>query len=421
MTEEITAQHPTEALKDQLQEFIEDIHSLHSTLPIIMHITGNLRKEMKKNYDEFMDEHATVLKATERTTQYSLDPENISKSKRLRHDYYNFRNAYRLVPRHFIISLVSQYDSFVGQLIRFLFEAKPESLNASEKTLPFTELIQFPNMEAVKEYIIEKEVESVIRKSHSEQFLWLKEKFKTPFNKDLDCWPTFIELTERRNLFVHTDGYVSSQYLSVCDQHNVPVKDDIKVGDQLGVPNNYYQEAYNCILEIGVKMAHVIWRKLCPDKIEGSDDNIVEITYDLIDRNEYPLAINLLTFFTQNKLKHSSDIHYRMLLLNLAQAYKWNEEEDNCKKTLKRVDWSACGDNFQVAVAVLNEKYDEAYKCMRRLQFDEKFHRSFYRDWPIFKELRKQDEFPTIFEECYSEAFSQEQTTEDEIIVEPED
>jgi hypothetical protein len=420
MTEEIEKIHPTVALKERIQDFIEDIHSLHSTLPVMMMLTGQLRKEMKKHYDEFMDEHATIIKATEHTTQYSLDPENIHRSKRLKHQYDNFRNANRLIPRHFIISLVSQYDSFLGKLIRFLFEVKPESLNATEKNIPFTELMKFPNMEAVKEYVLEKEVESVIRKNHADQFGWLKEKLNTPFNKDLACWPTFIELTERRNLFVHTDGLVSSQYLTVCKQHNVPITEEIKVGDQLEVPNEYYEAAYRCIFEIGVKMAHVIWRKLCPDKLDGSDNNIINITFDLIQNKEYELSIQLLNFFTGKDIKHFSDSNYRLMLLNLAQAYKWNDNEGKCKTTLQRVDWSACGDNFKLAVAVLNEKYDEAYSCMKRLKHDKDFHQAFYRDWPIFKDIRKQGEFCSIFEECYGEPFDAEQTTEDEIIAEPE-
>lgn len=44
------------------------------------------------------------------------------------------------------------------------------------------------------------------------------------------------------------------------------------------------------------------------------------------------------------------------MIINLAQAYKWIKDNETCKKILDRVDWTACADNYQLAVAVLEEK-----------------------------------------------------------------
>ena len=406
--------YPTEVLKSAISRFTEDIESLHTTLPLLMRLTGILRTDTKKKYDSFMEKSATVVKKTEDVTKYSLEPDSVSRFKRLKHQHDNFRHAYRLIPRHFVISLVAQYDSFLGQIIRFLFSVKPDLLNASGKALPFTELVRFPDIEAARAYIIEKEIESIIRKCHADQFAWLKEKLKTPFNKDLSCWPTFIELTERRNLFVHTDGTVSSQYLAVCAQHKATTIDGVNVGDQLEVPNDYFQEAYRCIFEIGVKMAHVIWRRLCPDQIDASDSNVIDITFDLIEKREYELAIRLLSFFTRKTISHASDSNRRVMLINLAQAYKWKELPEDCANTLALVDWSACDDKFKIAIATLKDNFYAVCEIMKRLKHDSDFHAAFYRDWPLFRKLRKQDSFLTTFEECYGKPFTEQQTTTDD-------
>jgi hypothetical protein len=305
--------------------------------------------------------------------------------------------------------------------MRFIFEVKPEVLNASEKALTFTELMRFPDIASAKSYIIERDVEGLCRKSHADQFAWFKDKMKTSFNSDLQCWPTFIELTERRNLFVHTDGRVSSQYISVCEQHKVALASNISVGCQLEVPNEYYQEAYKCIYEIGVKMAHILWRRLCPDQLEDSDTEINELTLGLLEKNEHDLVIRILKHFTDKQFKHSSDIQRRTMLINLAQAYKWSEQHGECTATLASVDWDACEEKFKLAVATLQNNYEAAYRSMKRLKNDEEFHKANYREWPLFSKLRCEEAFLSTYEECYGEPFAVKETIEDEKPLEEED
>jgi hypothetical protein len=49
---------------------------------------------------------------------------------------------------------------------------------------------------------------------------------------------------------------------------------------------------------------------------------------------------------------------------------------------------------------------------MRKLKHDESFHKAYYKDWPLFRSLRKNTAFPSVYEECYGEPFKVEQKTE---------
>jgi hypothetical protein len=410
---EAPIKHPTQILSDDIFSFTQDIECLHTTLPLIMIIMGTVHEETHKSFHTFIDEHSENIETGEENT-YALKVEDAAEHDRLKRQHNNSLTAMRLIPRHFITSLVSQYDSFLGRVIRFIFAIKPQILNASEKNIAYTDLILFANIDAAREYIIEKEVETIIRKSHVEQFAWLKDKLGTPFNKDLKSWPVFIELTECRNLFVHCDGRVSSQYLKVCSENKCDIAPTLNVGDQLKVNPQYFEDAYKCIYEIGVKLAHVIWRRLSPDHLKEADDNIIAITYGLLEKREFDLAKRLLDFFTQDHMKHSSDVNRRMMIINRAQAYKWAKDNDTCNKILSKLDWSASGDNFKLAVAVLKENYDDAYNLMKRLKHDETFLKTYYKDWPLFMELRKQEAFASVYEECYGEPFKVQQKTEEE-------
>lgn len=415
MAESETLKHPTQIFSEDIIKFTQDIECLHTTLPLLMAIMSAVNKDTHDKFRTFINEHALdKTEEEEQTTTYSLKIEDLAKHNRLKRQYDNTQIATKLIPRHFITSLVSQYDSFLGRIIRFIFAVDPKKLNASEKTIAYTDLLQFQNIDSAREYIIEKEIETVIRKSHVEQFSWLKEKLGTPFDKDLKSWPIFIELTECRNLFVHCDGRVSSQYLKVCSVHGCNIDASLVVGDQLEVSSKYFEEAYKCIYEIGIKLAHIIWRRLSPEHLGDSDSNIIDITYSLIEKREFDLAIRILDYFTQNHIKHFSDQKKRTMIINFAQAHKWRGDHEACKRIIKGIDWSACGDDFRLAVLVLEEKYNIAYTLMRRLKNDDSFLKTYYKDWPLFKDFRKQESFSSVYEECYGEPFKVQQKTEEE-------
>ena len=42
---------------------------------------------------------------------------------------------------------------------------------------------------------------------------------------------------------------------------------------------------------------------------------------------------------------------------------------------------------------------------MRRLVHDEEFRKEAYREWPLFKGLRKAEGFKDVYKECYDEEF----------------
>jgi hypothetical protein len=148
-----------------------------------------------------------------------------------------------------------------------------EILNGSDRTITFPELVAFDSIESARNHVVEKEVESILRESHADQFDWLEKKFKLPLRKDLSIWSDFIEVTERRNLFVHSGGQVSGQYLKVCQSHKFDTGKTSK-GDVLAVSPDYFSKAYGIVFEIGVKLAHVLWRKLMPEERKRADQNM---------------------------------------------------------------------------------------------------------------------------------------------------
>lgn len=388
----------------EINIFVQHIDSLATSFPLTRMILQAVLQNSHEEYRTFIGENCAVNDSKGREL-VTVEPQHLFQYNKLIKELDSGALALKIVPRSLLVSLVSQFDSFLGRLLKALFYLKPEMLNTSEKSLTFSQLIEFKSIDNAKEHIIEKEIEAVLRKSHSEQFDWLEKKFNIPLRKDLPAWPVFIELTERRNLFVHANGAVSSQYLRVCKDNKVNLKSDVKVGMELDVSPKYFMRAYQCIYEIGVKLAQVLWRKHQPDDIQAADKHLNNTAYDLLREEKNKMAITLLDFATSVLKKCFDEEQRRISIINRAQAYKWIGNAQKAREIVESEDWSATSVEFKLAEAVLLDDFANAASFMKKIGPNGFPSKSDYEGWPLFKEFRKSDDFVKAYQEVFEEQF----------------
>jgi len=189
-------------------------------LPAVVGGISGLRRESATHLTEFLDANGEPDADDEGArTIYGYD--YVVQYRKLLRRFEALKHTTAILSHNAVIALVSQFDVYLGQLIRGIFFHKPEILNGSAKTFSYAQLVRFDSLDAAREHVIEKEVETILRESHADQFSWLEKSLGISLRNPLPIWPNFIEVTQRRNLFVHTDGVVSSQYLAVCDEHQV--------------------------------------------------------------------------------------------------------------------------------------------------------------------------------------------------------
>lgn len=390
------------AIYVSVKKFRDSVEGLLEMIPLLALIAAGTKNTREKEYSDFLKENGKLINTEGSSRTYELDTSLHGTAQRLESRCNRSKSGYKLLSRHFVVSFVSEYDSFLGNLIKSIYALKPELLNDSERNLSFAELTKFSSIEEARNYILEKEIESVLRKSHSDQFKWLENKFNTPLNKGLDSWAKFIEITERRNLFVHCNGIVSTQYLSTCKDQNVTLPPNIKMGEELDAPRAYLAESYDTLYEIGIKLSQVLWRKLFPQELDLADRNLSEISYDLLCNEKYSLAIKLLDFACLTLKSWSDDRMKKMFIINRAQAYKHNGDTEKCRQIIAENDWSSCQDDFQICVAALKEDYDTLEHYMKKHINDDLMKDSYYLDWPIFKEYRTTDRFKSNFKAVFN-------------------
>jgi hypothetical protein len=387
------------------KDFIQKIESLRETLPLVMIFVSANYSKSNKDFSVFSKKNGIEISDENGDEYYTFSPEDSHKYEILEKNAKISTSALDIIPNSLFVSLISQFDSFLGKLIRQIFESKPEILNSSEKNLSFSKLLELKSIEEAKEFIIEKEVETVLRESHTEHFSWLESKLGITLRKDLPIWQEFIEVTERRNLFVHNDGVITSQYLTICRFHKVKFTTEPIIGEQLTVDNEYFEKAYRCLFEISVKLTQVIWRKLLPKELESSDESLNDICFELLRQNQLDLSIILLDFATIILKKHFNEESKNVFIVNKALAFKLNEKVKECEEIVKSKDWSACSDKFKIAKEALLDNHSEVAKIMKRIGNDGDVSKLSYKTWPVFIEFRKTDIFQEMFKEVFEEDY----------------
>ena len=397
------------AIWDSLKAFIENINCLYDSFEYSEGMLRSQKIEAQKEYNAFMktlpvrpgDGPVKLVIPAGKERQYQHLERKVKRSQ----------ESSKLLLRSYVVSMVSQFDAYIGDLLRTIYEINPDKLKQSDHKFNFAELQAIGSIEAAKEQIIETKIENCLRDSHQDQFKEIASSIGVSNLKDFDNWPYFVEITQRRNLFVHSNGVVSNQYLSICKDEKVQLG-ELKKGDQLEVDRSYFNKAYEVFYEVAVKLSQMTMRVLLLKKdktyLEEIDKCMITNTFDLIVDGRYDVAIELANFALGERFNHNNkDRMY--LVLNRAQAYKWNGDEKKCQEMLAEEDFSACSSELKCPKYALEDNLDKVCEMMRSCgKNSEILKPEQYRTWPIFKGVRDKDKFRDTFKSIFGEDFDPE-------------
>lgn len=304
------------------------------------------------------------------------------------------------------IGLFSEYDGFIGRLLKAIYSENENLLKGISREITLTELMNFKDIDSVKLDMLDKEIESFRRESYSTQFAELEKKFNLTTLRNFPEWGDFIEISQRRNLFTHNGGHVSQQYLTVCRNEKSNLEDDIKVGKELEITIEYYFKAIYILSKVGFMLAHTLWAKVSPNKIQLAADAMNNSIYLMLKRKRWRTASEFGLFgLSVPQLKTLDDITKKIRIVNTAIALK-KIEKARAIELIDREDWSACLREFKLATAVLKEQYIEAGKLMKLIgKQGELIDQLSYHQWPLFEEFRDTNEFQEAYESIYEISF----------------
>ena len=411
MTESEYQYHPSMAgLVQTLAQFKEDAKCLCEAFDVSEESLVANKQKAIRDLEDFISKYR-ISSEENKSEEIRIPHSKEREYKKLKERSNRAERAYRLVSQNFLVSLVSVYDLFYAEIVRIVYKLNPNILKADETPFLYRTLLEYGSVGAVASSIIEAQVDLLIRDSHLAQIAWLEKTLKVTTLRDFPEWSMFMELMERRNLFVHSNGIVSSQYVNICKKHNA-IDESVSIGSILTIDKDYFIKAYKTLYKMAVGMTAIVANICCKGVYKGYgeelDKMIIGHVYDAITNHDYDLAIDISNFILSPQFKHKNqDKSY--IILNLAQAYKWRGDEEKCAAILDEEDTSAWKRDLLIPKLVLEEKYADVYDMMRSVGLTGKIlNKDLYRLWPIFQRLREQEEFKVVFKEIFGEELYQE-------------
>lgn len=399
-----------QAVKDNLDSYLDNLRCLRETARYSDVMLVRQKTDADKSYQDFITKYCTDVK-----DELDIPSDKLKQYKQLERKKKRAAKALDLIPPIYIVSLVSHFDNFLAGLIRCIYSLKPKLLLDSNKSFTYRDVDPLDDLKDVKKLVIDDTIDTLFRDSHSKHFHWLESSLDINTLTKFNQWPAFIELTERRNLFVHSDGIVSPQYIKICKENNYNVQ-NIQIGSKLYSDDTYFQSSYNLLCGMAIMLTYIVINKLYCQKDnkeqqEERDDILINIVFDLICEKLYDVAILVSEFALSSQFKRNSR-NKLYIELNLAQSYKWKGKKDKCSEILSNLDTEIMMDDFIVPKLVLEEKYDDVYVKMKSLgRESEILSKDHYRDWPIFQKIRKEERFRNTFSEVFGEPLDHETTT----------
>jgi hypothetical protein len=296
---------------------------------------------------------------------------------------------------------VAGFDYAFADFAKVLLRSRPERYEGSDRQYSISDIIKLSSIEELIEKAADDEIDSLMNKSHAEQIAFFEKSFNISIRKHYERWPQFMEIFERRNLAAHGNLRVNERYLENCREAGLECKN--RIGDILVVDKGYLESSIDILVEFGILLALSAWQKQFPRSVLESFGAVVEVSYSLLKDDHPQVAARLLEYGLKVKSKGADEEKTKMMIINLAIAYKQCGEAGESSKVLSETDWSASPPQFKLCAAAIREDIEEASSLLQAARVSDGLSLHEIREWPAFQWIRKNDEFRLSCERVFGE------------------
>ncbi len=322
------------------------------------------------------------------------------------------QHSAEVLAKSLFTQLFAEFDAYIGELLKAIYLKNDKLLKGISREISLSDLLEFEDINAVKLSMLEKEIETFRRDSYIEQFSTLEKKFNLSLRKFSE-WPEFVELSQRRNILTHNGGMVSDQYLVVCDREGYKFSSKPKIGDSVGVTFQYFLNASRLLSKVGLMLAYTLWSKVFPKEAEAVHSALNNTIFKCLQQKRWLFVAELEDFVLSAPMrKEISEIDLRIRIVNASIGLKFSGKDSEAVRLLESVDWSASYRDFKLAIAVLQERYEDALVIMKSIgKTGEIIKQPDYHTWPLFTRFRERPEFYDAYFHIYGEVFAEKVET----------
>lgn len=382
--------------------FLNDLECIGEMVSLVLPVLKNRDQERDERIKQL-----TVEIETEKGVSRRFKSQSLTDVKEFIGHVQKMRRGDQMFRQGIVTSVVSKFDEFVIDVLNVCYRENPGWIKNPDKKISYKELLEIESLEALKDEIISKEIDGLMRDSHQIQIAFLDNKLKLGIEREFPSWLEFLEITERRNLFVHTGGTVSPQYLENCKKWKIPLDERIKEGVHLTASDEYIQKAIDCFYELSVRVAQATIRRVFPESCEDIDSALNNQSADLLSEERWELAERIFNFALSipDDLTSKGEMKYYFLINRCIAMKHLGKPIHEC---LHSVDWRPFHPKYHFAIAILEDRYDDAEKLMRSPAVREEVTEQCFKEWPLLRDFRKTEVFQSAYRELFGKDYGEE-------------
>jgi hypothetical protein len=316
-----------------------------------------------------------------------------------------------ILRRGAVVSLMSHFENLIADLGHAFYSLHPGALPAEERSLTLAELRGLGSVEEAQTYLITQEVDAVLREPLERQIDYFAKRPKVDLSRLKPYRDMMIEVDQRRHLYVHNRGRVNKRYLTRVQPELVKDYGAVE-GKPLKSSDTYVEAAIDQAFLLGTLLGQLCWRKWQPASVAEADSDLITAVYDELRAGRFDLVASLAG--AVDGLDFAEEQSHRIVLINHAIALKELGRPHDVLALLARADWTACDLRFRVALHVLRDERDAMFPAVRKAVAAEEIKPQELREWPLFRQLRMNDEFRKLYSELFpNERIDVEEVSED--------
>lgn len=303
---------------------------------------------------------------------------------------YPARSQGDLLRQSGLMSLESTLANLFADLWCWAYRKWPDRLPTADKSFSLAALKQLGSVEAAEDYLLENRIEKHLRESLSSQLQVFKD---VDLSSVLTERPRLVEISLRRNLFVHNDGIVNRLYL---ERHPPDLSTTAKEGDRLQVTKEYFAQAIDTFYTAGVIISHLCWVQWAKEERSFATAVLHHLLFESLRSGDHA-AVERLARFALGRLTSTDPAETRhVVTVNLAIAVKAQGRAEEANEIMTAHDWSGTSLKFDVARNLIAGNRSLAIDALRRAVAAKEIDVFDLDRWPIFSDIREEPEYQAI-------------------------
>lgn len=226
-------------------------------------------------------------------------------------------NTLTTMYNNLLISILIEFENIITKIFEKIISKYP-SAYLGNSNISYTQVIKSKDLSEVKRNIIDKQVAVIMRENIFEWFRILEKKHRISISLENEYMKKFIEAYYRRNIIVHNDSKINSDYIKgvggVCNK----ISDDM-LGKKVRCSKEYIKEIINASLYVMIYFENQI-TELFKDENDNFVGFLMNFAYEKIKDEEFTLAREVCRLLKDRKNINQEARVYS--LINFWQTYK---------------------------------------------------------------------------------------------------